>query len=109
MKTMTTAQYLHGTREEEQRRLSALNTIVNDASLREIRLRGDERVLEIGSGLGSWRGRWRGVCTPPGGGSRRRRGVNHLVDMVAGATRRLGACGLMDQSAAAAGVHEVRA
>jgi SAM-dependent methyltransferase len=44
--------YLHGTSPEEQRRLSLMNDLVNRASLAELGLRGGERILEFGSGLG---------------------------------------------------------
>jgi SAM-dependent methyltransferase len=44
--------YLHGTEPGEQARLSILNDLLNDAALRELRLAGGERILDIGSGLG---------------------------------------------------------
>ena len=44
--------YLHGTAPDEQVRLSRLNDLVNDRSLREMALAGGERVLDVGSGLG---------------------------------------------------------
>lgn len=44
--------YIHGTHPEEQRRLSLLNEILNTGCLREIALRGGERILDVGSGLG---------------------------------------------------------
>src|SRR5579859_8140147 len=47
---MTT--YLHGTAPEEQRRLTILNDLLNEASLREAAIREGERVLDVGSGLG---------------------------------------------------------
>jgi len=43
--------YLHGTAPGEQQRLSLLNDFLNDASLCELRLRGGERVLDVGCGL----------------------------------------------------------
>jgi SAM-dependent methyltransferase len=46
------APYLHGTAPGEQRRLSVLNEILNDASLRELGLRGGEQILDVGCGLG---------------------------------------------------------
>jgi len=46
------ARYIHGTDPEEQRRLSDLNTILNDASLVAMAPRPGERLLEVGSGLG---------------------------------------------------------
>jgi len=45
------SQYLHGTASHEQQRLSKLNDILNDASLAELRLRGGERILDVGCGL----------------------------------------------------------
>lgn len=47
--------YIHGTSPEEQRRLSLMNDVLlNPASLRELALRGDERILDFGSGLGQF-------------------------------------------------------
>src|SRR5438046_6795708 len=47
--------YIHGTAAEEQRRLSLLNDVLlNPASLRELALRGDERIIDFGSGLGQF-------------------------------------------------------
>jgi ubiquinone/menaquinone biosynthesis C-methylase UbiE len=47
--------YIHGTSESEQKRLSLLNDVLlNQAMLREMNLRGDERVLDLGSGLGQF-------------------------------------------------------
>ena len=52
---MTSSTYIHGTSEDEQRRLSRMNDVLlNRASLRELALRGDERVLDLGSGLGQF-------------------------------------------------------
>jgi len=45
------ATYIHGTSPEEQRRLSTLNGFINEGSLRELGLRGGERVLDVGCGL----------------------------------------------------------
>lgn len=44
--------YLHGTKPEEQRRLSLMNDLLNAASLRELGLRGGEKVIDFGCGLG---------------------------------------------------------
>jgi ubiquinone/menaquinone biosynthesis C-methylase UbiE len=44
--------YIHGTSAVEQDRLSRLNRLLNMATLREMRLRKNERVLDVGSGLG---------------------------------------------------------
>lgn len=46
------SRYVHGTDPEEQRRLSTLNGLLNGACLREIALRGGERILDVGAGLG---------------------------------------------------------
>lgn len=47
--------YVHGTDPEEQHRLTLLNTILlNERSLHEIDLRGGEKVLDVGSGLGQF-------------------------------------------------------
>src|SRR5437879_139453 len=47
--------YIHGTSEQEQRRLSLLNDVLlNQAMLREMNLRGDERIVDFGSGLGQF-------------------------------------------------------
>ena len=46
--------YIHGSSAEEQARLAALNDLINQAALREIGLRGGERVLDVGSGLGQF-------------------------------------------------------
>jgi SAM-dependent methyltransferase len=48
----TSSLYLHGTQPDEQRRLSLLNDLLNAGSLREMRLQGGARVLDVGSGLG---------------------------------------------------------
>jgi SAM-dependent methyltransferase len=47
--------YIHGTSESEQRRLSLLNDVLlNQAMLREMSLRGNERIIDFGSGLGQF-------------------------------------------------------
>ncbi len=48
--------YLHGSEPEEQLRLSMLNDLLNEGSLRALDLRGDEKVLDVGSGLGQLSG-----------------------------------------------------
>jgi len=45
-------EYIHGTDPDEQRRLSLLNELMNETSLRRLSLTGGERVLDVGSGLG---------------------------------------------------------
>ncbi len=52
---MSSSTYIHGTSPEEQRRLSLLNDVLlNSAELREIDLRGDESIIDFGSGLGQF-------------------------------------------------------
>lgn len=47
--------YIHGTSPDEQRRLSLMNDVLlNPASLREMALIGDERIVDFGSGLGQF-------------------------------------------------------
>ncbi|HXH39556.1 MAG TPA: methyltransferase domain-containing protein [Thermoanaerobaculia bacterium] len=47
--------YIHGTSDDEQRRLSLMNDVLlNTAMLREMQLRGGERILDLGSGLGQF-------------------------------------------------------
>jgi SAM-dependent methyltransferase len=43
--------YVHGTEPEEQKRLTALNDMMNQASIGELRLEPKERVLDVGAGL----------------------------------------------------------
>src|SRR6266849_2977936 len=45
------SRYLHGTAPEEQRRLSTLNRLLNESSLREIAIQPRERVVDFGCGL----------------------------------------------------------
>ena len=48
---MSTSTYIHGTSPEEQRRLSLMNDVLlNPLSLRELALRGDERIIDFGAG-----------------------------------------------------------
>jgi SAM-dependent methyltransferase len=49
---LSQSRYLHGTAPDEQARLSQLNQLLNDATLRELRLRGGERIVDFGAGLG---------------------------------------------------------
>jgi SAM-dependent methyltransferase len=49
---MSESHYIHGTHREEQRRLTALNEMLNSACLDEMHLRAGERVLDVGAGLG---------------------------------------------------------
>jgi SAM-dependent methyltransferase len=49
---MSGSGYLHGTEPDEQRRLAAMNDLVNAPLVRDLRLRGGERILDVGAGLG---------------------------------------------------------
>jgi SAM-dependent methyltransferase len=46
--------YVHGTSADEQRRLTRLNELLNDASLAEAHLASGERVIDFGAGLGQY-------------------------------------------------------
>jgi ubiquinone/menaquinone biosynthesis C-methylase UbiE len=48
------SEYVHGTSEEEQARLTRLNTLLNEGSLRELAARPGERLLDVGAGLGQF-------------------------------------------------------
>ena len=49
------ANYIHGTSAEEQHRLSLMNDVLlNQSCLRELQLRGDERIVDFGCGLGQF-------------------------------------------------------
>ena len=48
------SQYIHGTSAEEQARLSLLNDLLNQACLKEMNMNEEERILDIGSGLGQF-------------------------------------------------------
>ncbi len=49
--TPPASRYIHGTEPHEQQRLSTLNDLINDSSLQVLRLRGGERILDLGCGL----------------------------------------------------------
>jgi SAM-dependent methyltransferase len=46
------AGYIHGTSQFEQERLSLLNRLMNEASMRELRVQPGERIVDFGCGLG---------------------------------------------------------
>src|SRR3989304_2763628 len=50
--TNQTPQYLHGTSPEEQQRLALMNDLLNAESLREMALRGGEKILDFGCATG---------------------------------------------------------
>jgi serine phosphatase RsbU (regulator of sigma subunit)/predicted O-methyltransferase YrrM len=48
----TNGKYIHGTDPDEQRRLSKLNDLLNERSLRALDIHLGDRILDVGSGLG---------------------------------------------------------
>src|ERR1700687_2489509 len=58
--------YLHGTTAIEQQRLSRLNQLINAAALKELRLEGGERILDVASGLGQLTRARAGAACPRG-------------------------------------------
>lgn len=46
--------YIHGSESDEQDRLSLLNRLINDSSLKQIGLQPGDHVLDVGSGLGQF-------------------------------------------------------
>src|ERR1043166_2419654 len=54
MKSCQDQPYIHGSKPTEQRRLSDLNELLNQTCLRELALKGDESVLDVGCGLGQF-------------------------------------------------------
>jgi SAM-dependent methyltransferase len=75
--------YIHGTSPEEQRRLSLMNDVLlNPASLRELNLRGDEHILDLGCGLGQFT-RAMARAVPRG----RVAGIEHNETQLAGARK----------------------
>lgn len=80
---MTESPYIHGTTPSEQDRLSRLNELLNGMSLREMSLAGNERVLDIGSGLGQLTRAMARQVTPRGAAV----GVERSVEQLAQARR----------------------
>jgi SAM-dependent methyltransferase len=81
--------YIHGTSAVEQARLSQLNDLINEASLRELALKGGERILDVGSGLGQFT-RAMARAARPGG---RVVGVERDLQQLAEAIRQARAAG----------------
>ena len=59
--------YIHGSAPAEQRRLSRLNDLLNEASLRELKLQGGETILDVGSGIAQFT---RAMAKAAGNGAR---------------------------------------
>jgi SAM-dependent methyltransferase len=51
---MSEDSYVHGTSSDEQARLTRLNRLLNEGSLRELAPRSGERMLDVGAGLGQF-------------------------------------------------------
>jgi ubiquinone/menaquinone biosynthesis C-methylase UbiE len=77
------SRYVHGTAPEEQRRLSTLNDLVNESSLAALDLRGGERVLDVGAGLGQLTRAIARAAGPAG----RVLGIERSVEQIAEARR----------------------
>lgn len=75
------APYLHGTSPTEQERLSLLNRLMNEAALRELGLRGGERIVDFGCGLAQLS---RGMAQAAG---TRLLGIERSAEQLAEATR----------------------
>lgn len=79
--------YVHGYSEEERRRLTLMQSLLNDAELREFDLRGVRTVLDVGSGLGQMA---RAIARAAGEGCR-------VVGVEQSATQREGAARLAER------------
>lgn len=73
--------YIHGTSDTEQTRLSQMNDFMNQACLKELRLKGGEKVLDVGSGLGQFSRMMAGVA----GQQRQVIGIERDLTQLAGA------------------------
>lgn len=62
----TPSHYVHGTHPEEQHRLALLNDLLNRGSIHELALRGGERVIDLGCGLGQLSRAMAGAVGPGG-------------------------------------------
>ena len=58
--------YIHGTTSEEQRRLTLMNDLINEACLRELALAEGARVLDVGAGLAAFARMMAKVAGPDG-------------------------------------------
>ncbi|MGE0770259.1 MAG: methyltransferase domain-containing protein [Cyclobacteriaceae bacterium] len=48
------SKYIHGSEPEEQQRLSLMNELINARCLQLLQLKGNEKILDVGSGLGQF-------------------------------------------------------
>jgi ubiquinone/menaquinone biosynthesis C-methylase UbiE len=92
MSSQKSQRYIHGSRPKEQRRLSNLNELLNQACLRELALAGGEAVLDVGSGLGQF-SRDMARAVAPGG---RVLGIERDKQQLAEARRQAQAAGEKD-------------
>ena len=83
------SRYLHGTDPREQARLARLNDLINERSLRELALRGGEKILEVGSGLGQFARAMARLAGPSG----RVLGIERSPEQMRGAVRAARAAG----------------
>lgn len=81
--------YVHGTEAREQSRLSRLNELLNEASLRELAPRRGDRVLDLGCGLGQLT-RAIATATGPGGYTL---GIERSAEQIDEAIRQASAAG----------------
>jgi ubiquinone/menaquinone biosynthesis C-methylase UbiE len=79
--------YVHGTHPEEQARLTRLNTLLNQGSIRELAARQGERMIDVGAGLGQFA---RAVAKITGAPAV---GVERSAEQIAESTRQARAAG----------------
>ncbi len=84
--------YIHGSEPAEQVRLSRLNDLLNRGSLRELNLKGGEKILDVGSGLAQLTRAMAGAAGPTG----RVLGIERDADQLAEARRQSSAAGESD-------------
>jgi len=84
--------YIHGSEPAEQRRLSRLNDLLNQASLNELKLQGGETILDVGSGIAQLT---RAMARAAGNGARVI-GIERDADQLAEARRQAWAQGEQD-------------
>ncbi len=90
--TSPASKYVHGSEASEQRRLVLMNRLINEPSLRELKLRPGERVLDVGCGLGLFTRDMARVVGPGGAVV----GIERDADQLAEARRHADAAGEID-------------